>query len=414
MKELCGEYPVSLLCEALEFPRSSFYYRAKDKDDPDVIDQILSIAAQFPRYGYRRITAELRRRGYRVNHKKVLRIMRKKNLLVRPFKRPRTTTPGVGDYPNLVKGLVITRPNQVWCGDIAYIKLKGGFVYLAFLMDAYTKAIRGWELSPRLDEELVVRALERALQHAKPQIHHSDHGVQYLSDRYVALLEQAGVKISMAGKGRAWENGYAERFIKYSVKRGLTRARVVLTFVSKPLTKGDNMRLTELSQNEQERLLWTIKHSRDAKEVKRAQALLWLSQGESVTAVALRQHVSRQTVYNWIEHFKTSGRLCDLPRSGRPSRKRDSVKEVILEVMGKDPREFGYLLPVWTTSLLKAHMSRQGVEVSTRTIRRALRDLGYRYKRPRYVLSRRSAHWRQGEASFRGDWKGEDRDTVCR
>ena len=163
------------------------------------------------------------------------------------------------------------------------------------------------------------------------------------------------------------------------------------------------MALVELSPREQEQLLWTIKHSRDAKEVKRAQALLWLSQGESVTSVASRQHVSRQTVYNWIEHFKTSGKLGDLPRSGRPPIRRDAAKEVILEVIDKDPRDLGYLFPVWTTRLLEIHMKSQGIQVSPRTIRRALRDLGYRYKRPRYVLSRRSAFWRQAKGGFRED-----------
>ena len=214
MRELRGEYPVSLLCSALEVPRSSFYYRAKRGDDEEVIHQILSIACQFPRYGYRRITAELRRRGYRVNHKKVLRLMRKMNILVRQAKKPRTTIPAEGEYPNLIKGLQITHPDQVWCGDIAYIRLKDRFAYFAFLMDVYTRAIRGWEISSSLDEELVVRALEKALEHSKPKIHHSDHGIQYLSDRYVSLLRDAGVEISMAGKGRAWENGYAERFIR--------------------------------------------------------------------------------------------------------------------------------------------------------------------------------------------------------
>ena len=214
MRELCGEYPVSLVCSALEVPRSSFYYRATERDDEEVIQQILSIAAQFPRYGYRRITADLRRREYRVNRKKVLRIMRQNNLLVRQSKKPRTTTPAGGDYPNLVKELVINRPNQVWCGDVAYIKLKDKFAYFAFVMDAYTRAIKGWEISFSLDEELVVRALQKAFEHSRPQIHHSDHGMQYLSDRYVSLLKQAGVEISMAGKGRTWENGYAERFIR--------------------------------------------------------------------------------------------------------------------------------------------------------------------------------------------------------
>jgi len=181
VRKLQGEYPVSLLCSALEVPRSSFYYKTKRGDDEEVIQQIFSIAEEFPHYGHRRITAELRRRGYRLNHKKVLRLMRKMNFLVRQAKKPRTTMPGEGDYPNLVKGLLIDHPDQVWCGDIAYIRLKRGFAYIGFLMDAYTKAIRGWEISCSLDEELVVRAFEKALEHSKPKIHHSDHGAQYLS-----------------------------------------------------------------------------------------------------------------------------------------------------------------------------------------------------------------------------------------
>ena len=132
MRKLQGEYPVSLLCSALEVPRSSFYYRAKG-DEEEVIHQILSIACQFPRYGYRRITAELRRRGYIVNHKKVLRLMRKMNILVRQSKKPRTTIPAEGEYPNLIKGLQITHPDQVWCGDIAYIRLKDRFAYLSLI-----------------------------------------------------------------------------------------------------------------------------------------------------------------------------------------------------------------------------------------------------------------------------------------
>jgi len=106
---------------------------------------------------------------------------------------------------------VINRPNQVWCDDIAYIKLGRGFAYLAFLMDAYTRVIRGWEISCGLAEELVVSAPGVAFENGRPDIHHSGHGVQNLSDRYVSILKQAGVEISMAARGRAWENGHAER-----------------------------------------------------------------------------------------------------------------------------------------------------------------------------------------------------------
>ena len=130
--------------------------------------------------------------------------MRQNNLLVQVRRFCRTTIPGEDDYPNLLLGLVIDHPDQVWCGDITYIRLGNGFAYLAVLMDAYARAIRGWELS--------VRALEKAL-------HHSDHGVQYLSEGYISLLKDAGVEISMAARGKAWENGYAERLMGCTSKR---------------------------------------------------------------------------------------------------------------------------------------------------------------------------------------------------
>jgi len=155
VRKLCGEYPVGLICRVLGLPRSSFYYRQKENpQELELIDQIESIAAEYPRYGYRRITAELRRRGYHVNHRKVLRIMGQNNLLVQVKRFCRTTVPGEGGYPNLIRDLVIDRPNQVWCGDITYIRLGNGFVYLAVLMDVYTRAIRGWELSQGLMRSL--------------------------------------------------------------------------------------------------------------------------------------------------------------------------------------------------------------------------------------------------------------------
>ncbi len=118
-----------------------------------------------------------------------------------------------GRYPNLVQGLAIVRPDQVWCGDITYIRLQREFIYLAVLMDIFTRSIRGWQLGRDLSEELSKAALVWALADRQPEIHHSDQGVQYAANGYVSLLEAAGVQISMAAQGQPTENAYAERLM---------------------------------------------------------------------------------------------------------------------------------------------------------------------------------------------------------
>lgn len=213
--ELAGEYPIQLICRSVSLSRSVFYYQPAQRPEQLLLkDEIERIAAEYPCYGYRRVTAELRRKGHKINHKKVLRIMREADLLVQVKRYCRTTIPGVGTYPNLLKDLEVDHPDHVWCGDITYVQLRKNFVYLAVLMDVFTRSIRGWELSRGLDDSLTVRTLEKAFEKGTPEIHHSDHGVQYLSERYLSMLKEAGVKISMAAKGRAWENAYAERLIR--------------------------------------------------------------------------------------------------------------------------------------------------------------------------------------------------------
>ena len=151
------------------------------------------------------------------NRKRVQRLMRSMEL-VQPRKgRKRRTTDSdhpFRRYPNLVKGLVVNRPGQVWVADITYIQLGDGFVYLAVIMDVYTRAIRGWNLTRSLDQELTLKALRSALRSQVPVIHHSDQGVQYAATAYVDLLVRYEVQISMATVGRADENGYAERLIR--------------------------------------------------------------------------------------------------------------------------------------------------------------------------------------------------------
>ncbi len=212
---LAGEYPIQLLCRSVGLCRSLFYYQPVQRPEETLLRaEIERIAAEYPRYGYRRVTAELRRRGYKINHKKVLRVMREEGLLVQVKRYCRTTIPAVGTYSNLLKELEVDHPDQVWCGDITYVQLREDFVYLAVLLDVFTRSIRGWELSRGFDDSLTVRALEKAFEKGIPEIHHSDHGVQYLSERYLLMLRGAGVKISLAAKGKAWENGYAERLIR--------------------------------------------------------------------------------------------------------------------------------------------------------------------------------------------------------
>jgi putative transposase len=216
VNQLADEFSRELLCAVLALPRSTSYYQAQPADDLDMHSALEQVALEFPRYGYRRMTAELQRRGWAVNHKRVLRLMREEYLVVqvRRFCRTTFSQHPYGRYPNLIKHLVIERPDQVWCGDITYIRLRHEFVYLAVLLDIFTRSVRGWELSRQLSQELPKAALRRALRSATPEIHHSDQGVQYAADGYTELLRTAGVQISMSAQGQPTENAYAERFMR--------------------------------------------------------------------------------------------------------------------------------------------------------------------------------------------------------
>lgn len=209
-------WSVRQLCQTLAIPRSSISDTPREPDDLAVRAELEAVAVAFPRYGYRRMTVELRRRGLVVNHKRVLRLMRATNLLVdvRAYCRTTDSTHGYGRYPNLVKGLVVTQPDYVWCADITYVRLQQEFLYLAVLLDLYTRGIRGWELGRRLTTDLPLAALDRALTTHRPTIHHSDQGVQYAAHDYVTMLEAHDVMISMAAVGRPTENAVAERFMR--------------------------------------------------------------------------------------------------------------------------------------------------------------------------------------------------------
>jgi len=214
---LSPDYSVALACDLLDCARSSYYHRAEPADNIALRAAIEAVAAEWPTYGYRRVTAQLRRQGWSVNRKRVQRLMREMGLLAKIKHKRRKTTHSEHPfprYPNLVQDLAVVRPDQVWVSDITYIRLDHDFVYLAVIMDVFTRCIRGWHLGRSLDHSLTLTALRRALAHHTPEIHHSDQGVQYAATAYTQALLEAKVQISMAEVGKAWQNGYAERLIR--------------------------------------------------------------------------------------------------------------------------------------------------------------------------------------------------------
>src|SRR5437667_5145062 len=217
--KLAKDYPIRLVCRLLDVPRSSVYYAAQPVPDDEAMLKtvLLDLAGQWPTYGYRRLTAMMRRLDWPVNGKRVRRWMEELRLTGEAPTRGRRTTNSNHDFPrfpNLVKDLEITRPDHVWVADITYIRLRQEFVYLAILMDVFTRNIRGWHLGRNLDQGLTLAALERALVVATPQIHHSDQGVQYAATAYVERLKQLNIQPSMAAIGEPRENGYAERLMR--------------------------------------------------------------------------------------------------------------------------------------------------------------------------------------------------------
>jgi putative transposase len=185
-------------------------------------DEIQRIACEFPRYGYRRVTYELCRRDFNVNHKRVYRLMREDNLLcLKKRFKPQTTDSNHNFrvYPNLAKDLEVSGVNQLWVADITYIQLTRDFVYLAALIDAYSRKCLGWQLSRNINTGLTLDALEMAIVERDGTdlsglIHHSDQGVQYASKDYIKKLRDNDIRISMSRKGNPYDNAFAESFIK--------------------------------------------------------------------------------------------------------------------------------------------------------------------------------------------------------
>ena len=184
VEALRTEYSVRQICEVLGFTRSNLYYPPK-QDPSEVVlrDEIETLALRYPTYGYRRITKLLQRQRHAVGSKRVVsRVMKDANLSVSVKRICQTTTSIEGGhlYVNRLETLEVSRCDQVWVGDITYVRLKGYFVYVALLMDVFTRMIRGWQVSRHLTQPLTLKPLEQALRHSVPEIHHSDQGVQYL------------------------------------------------------------------------------------------------------------------------------------------------------------------------------------------------------------------------------------------
>jgi transposase InsO family protein len=212
------------MCQTAEVCRAGFYRHRNQPEveagDLDLRDEIQKIALEMPSYGRRRIAAELKRRGWKANHKRVHRIMREDNLLCLRHRKFVVTTDSNHQhrvYPNVAAGMELTALNQLWVADITYIRLEAEFVYLAVILDAFSRRVVGWALDRTLEAVLVIAALRRALEERQPApglVHHSDRGVQYACGDYTDLLKQHQITISMSRKGNPYDNAACESFMK--------------------------------------------------------------------------------------------------------------------------------------------------------------------------------------------------------
>lgn len=213
------------LCELHGVSRSWYYEQIKqpEQNDQDIAlrDRIEDLILEFPGYGYRRVTHALARQGWIVNHKRVLRIMQEESLLCHLKKKFVVTTTnsrhGFAVYPNVLATVTLSAPDQAWVADFTYIRLRSAFVYLACLLDAFSRRCVGWHLSREMTTQLTRSALHQAIIERQPKpglIHHSDRGVQYASREYVEQLQEIGAQISMSAVGNPYDNAKAESFFK--------------------------------------------------------------------------------------------------------------------------------------------------------------------------------------------------------
>jgi len=222
---LQGDLSVERMCELAPVSRAGFYRWLQEPQPVEEEMEIRSLIQQIViehrrRYGYRRISAELRRRGMVVNHKRVARIMREDNLLAMQPRQFVVTTKSdhkLEVYLNLARRMKLTGIDQLWVADITYIRLKSEFLYLAVILDGFSRKVVGWSLERTLASRLALVALEQAIATRKPAlglVHHSDRGVQYASDEYVGVLERHGMLPSMSRPANPYDNASCESFMK--------------------------------------------------------------------------------------------------------------------------------------------------------------------------------------------------------
>ncbi len=210
----------------MKISESSYYYDPKisradrEEQDANLRGKIEEVRVEFPRSGYRTLVHYLNRRGIKVGERRVRRVVSKFKLQIRPRKRFVRTTQSEHDclvYPNLLPEMTIDGPNQVWTTDITYIRINNGFVYLAVVLDLYSRKVIGWQISKKIDGQLTLDALDMAIKRRKPPkgvIHHSDRGVQYLCEKYVNLLKENNFHISCSRKANPYDNAWTESFMK--------------------------------------------------------------------------------------------------------------------------------------------------------------------------------------------------------
>ena len=217
IQQMKANYPLRQLCAALDCPTSTAYYVPRNQDESHLVAAIEQVLLRFPFYGYRKVHKELLRGGVSVGEYVVRRLLRQMGATRSVGKvRVQTTDSNHAHprYPNRIKGLKLKQPNQVWVADITYIRLGRRFIYLAVILDAYTRAVRGWALSRNIDQQLTLNALDMALAHGTPSIFHSDQGSQYAAWLHTDRLLEHRVKISMSDKASPTQNGLVERFIR--------------------------------------------------------------------------------------------------------------------------------------------------------------------------------------------------------
>lgn len=206
---------ISRQCDLLGVPRSTYYYDPIPETEYNLMlmKELDKLYLNNPSWGSRLMSACLSKNGFMVNRKRISRLMKVMGIeAIYPKQKIRTTQPGYTKFPYLLSNLEINTKNQVWGTDITYIPVNKGYVYLVAFIDLYSRFVLSWSLSNSLESEFCLEALKMALKYGRPEIINSDQGVQYTSHAYVDLVQSSGVRISMSGKGRCWDNIFVERF----------------------------------------------------------------------------------------------------------------------------------------------------------------------------------------------------------